>query len=1111
MKQFPHFCLLLLVAGLLAAALSHASADSDPLTHPRTHTPDGLRFTLHTGPVRYNPADSQVTAESLNRHGGPPGAPALPYYSAWIALPPDAEAVIRVQAAAPEIRQIGRLPATPDLAPDALPDDPFGAHAGSVRSLEALGLSSQPDPAIYDHDALWPSDLYTLSEPQQWRDLRLVLLTLTPVRTNPVQGTLAVTPRLDVQITFVGGQPERGRSGEISADIILNAAQARHWHALPASPPANAAPTALPVGETVWKITVTADGIHQLDYATLAAAGVPVDSLNPHTLQLLYGGNPVPYAADLPATWSYDTLPRPVAFAWVGNGNNQFEPGEALRFYGWAWDGNRHDRQYIGEENSFWLIADGSSTPMVPLDNPAGYPPVSTWLSTLTFEEDHLFTTTNTDRWHIFPNEADAWYWTRLDLPLGGQPVTQTFPISLPHVHPVGNATLTTEVLSLWNRPHSLTMQVNTAPSLTRVWNGIRSFNLVQQISADTLQPGLNSVAIGGSHSTGDRFFINRITLRYPRLLRAVDNGLTFDSADSGEREFRVDGFTEPQAGRYLVWEISDRLQPRPVPITATDLLAGGEGVTLRIGRSGPTRFIATTLDQLHTPAAIHPYTPPDLTPPAGADWLMIVDEPFRAGADLLAAHRAAHSGLLTHVVNYRDVIAQYGYGLESPEAIRNYLRAALWHWPVAPRYVVLGGDATRNPRQRPCDLCPGWDSTSQNHVLTPLRFVDRFVGHVPVDHYFTMLVGDDLLPDVALGRLSAETPDHLLHQVQKTIRYDLEQAQDAPWTRNVVFSADAADPGSSYCDQNGDILANHIPGRFVGEQFCLDHYLPLHPNSAAAKVAMRSDLFAFMAQPGAGIANYRGHGSVTGWAGGFVSSSTIQAVENSGHPAIVLSADCLDGYFALGSEVALSESAQRLDNERGSVAWWSSVGLGFAPEHTALLEALLDSAYAGEPTSLGQAVNGAKVHYLLHTLWHPSEVWLFTLQGDPALGLPRAEPLPVNLYLTPSAAEQTVLPGSAALFTLTVANTGAQPLTLALSADGVWPVVPSATSLTLGVGESAEITLTVHTPAAAIGVAADTALTVQAAGHPLSRSATLTTRTDPLWRIGLPLITHNL
>ena len=256
------------------------------------NAPDGINFTLRTPEMTLDQA-GQLNVAGLVARIDTIGAPALPYYSTLIALPPAADATVQVSVSAEKQIEANVLPA-PSLA------DPEGLaaalEAGSGIAVEDYGLAYNADPAIYADNTDYPATLYTISEPMYMRDLRVVQLTLYPLRTNPVAGTVTQAQAMQVSIQFDGAdftdlKPARSAALSDVQKQVLNYDSAENggWYSLPDAVRAATA-TSLPVGSTAYKIAIDTDGIYELSYADLQAAGMPVDSVNPNTFEMLYRG-----------------------------------------------------------------------------------------------------------------------------------------------------------------------------------------------------------------------------------------------------------------------------------------------------------------------------------------------------------------------------------------------------------------------------------------------------------------------------------------------------------------------------------------------------------------------------------------------------------------------------------------------------------------------------------------------------------------------------------------------------------------------------------------------------------------------------------------------------
>lgn len=760
----------------------------------------------------------------------------------------------------------------------------------------------------------------------------------------------------------------------LAAGLLSLFSQPLHGRPFSPQPPTT---LSFPTNRETVKITVDQDGIYQITHADLLAAGIDVTALNPNTLTMMHRG-------------------KPIATQFLGDGDDQFEAGEAIRFFGWAFDGPRIEQQFVSH-NVFWLWSGGTPTPIAATANRAdAFPTIkTTTTATVTAEIDQDFFSTWTDRWPTFPNEPDAWYWRRLPhsgIGLTAEPITATLTIPHPDTTAVPDATWLVEVTSRAKAafpgtvPHTVTISLNNGPPQQHSWNGRQNRNLTQTVPHTVLQDGTNVAT--AVITTPDVLYLNRITVTYRRRLIVANDQLHFRD-DTGSQTLQLSGLSETDPANVLVWDVTQRQRPLRVPITADHLSSTGE-LQFATDRGANGRYFVTTQTNLRTPPQIDTYTPPDLNPPhGGAAWLAITHSTLRPAAERLAAHRA-HTGLTTHVVDIADVIAQYGHGLPLPESIRAYLRHAQQTWTNPPAYVLLLGDATVNPRRRPCRWsCAGvgWDTARPTLIPTDLRFVDRFQGLIPTDHALALLDDNDPLADVAIGRIAAATLPEARAAVDKIINYEQNHADPAAWSQSLLFVADDADAAGNFCGANravGDSLPSTWP----------QHHLCLPDGTTADDVALlQAAMYQQVNQNGTFLLNYRGHGSIQHWGSGGGATILSVAAENSSlgawlndRPTVIISADCLDGHFAWPGVPSISETLLTLAH-RGTAAHWSSAGLGTDAEHTRLHRAFYDALQQPDTITIGDAIMRAKTSYYQSGA-HPSILYAFTLQGDPAMPL---------------------------------------------------------------------------------------------------------------------------
>ncbi|MBK8986046.1 MAG: DUF11 domain-containing protein [Chloroflexi bacterium] len=1016
---------------------NQTTAVSLPLISQFTQTDKGVSFVLHTA-VFQSTADGQISVGGLEDNLSIPNAPILPYYTTFIAVPPGAAVSIRVEPGQTINQQMS--------APVPTAAEPFLAFSNDEQNsllpdTPADGALSEWVPETgYSPDDWFPTAVYQLSEPVYYRDMRLAQLQLFPLRYRAADNQMAQTTELRVFITFDGATENQLRplAGDNDAyyqtlrQDILNFDQGKTWRSLPETALDWTGP-GLPLDTDTYKIHVDSDGLYAITGAELAAAGMNLAQIDPNTIQMMHRG-------------------QPVAYQFIGDPNNGFQPGDAVRFYGATFTGPRLETQFVGD-NIYWLWGGGTPTPITQRANTAGQgqPVVTTFRSTITREPENVHHSTWTNQWNQYPNEPDAWYWERVTQNVNI--LTRTYPITLPHPALTGaSAYYEVELLpreantSPTNFLYDVRATINNYPVQGQVtWQRLRSINVTGTQPITTLLAGVNTASVifatDRSASPGDPIvFLNRISVSYDRRLTADNNQLLFDKQNNpGVQQFEVNNFSQNQLSQILVWDISDPLRPEQINLSSSDISGSGPYTYTFTGLDAADgRYLATTSANVRSVKQISQYIPHSLQPAGGADWIAISHNLFITEAQRLAAHRAdpQFGGLAAHVVDINDLINQFGYGLPLPESIRHYLGYALATWPTAPSYVVLVGGGTINPRNLPCPVSTAgcraqWDPNQPNFVLTDIVFTDRFQGAVPSDHTFVTLIGDDLAPDIAIGRLVANTTTEANAIVSKIIRYDQNLLTPADPQRHLLFVADNADTGGNFCLENTNLGAN-LPPSLLQSHVCLDVATEADTNR------VRDEMKSHIDSEGVNILNYRGHGGVQFWASppifnvnplsggyaGLVYITTTTPISgfwaNVTRPLIIISADCLDGHFGFPGEPALSRTFMAMGGV-GAAAHWSSTGLGFTSEHTVLLNNLYAGAFELGLPSLGQAINHAKMVYYTNGQ-HPSELYSFTLQGDPAMQLYRPD---LNLEKSSPQSALPVYPGDAVTFHLTVQNNG--------------------------------------------------------------------------------------
>jgi hypothetical protein len=352
------------------------------------------------------------------------------------------------------------------------------------------------------------------------------------------------------------------------------------------------------------------------------------------------------------------------------------------------------------------------------------------------------------------------------------------------------------------------------------------------------------------------------------------------------------------------------------------------------------------------------------------ADYIMITHQDLRESILPLAEWRR-NQGLTVQVVTATEVYDQFSYGLEDPAAIREFLRYAHANWtePV-PQYVLLVGEASYDY----LDNLHG-----SNKSLVPTYLVDTaFSGETLSDNWFVCLDDEDVLPDMAIGRLPVSTADEARAVVGKIIAYE-RAAPGGDWRRRVVLVADGTVP--SFAAQS-DLLA--------------EESVPLQYDVSRVYGSSLDDVPSVVAQElGAGslIVNYAGHGSMDTWSEDkLFSSEQIDSLGNDGRQPMMIFMSCLLGFFGHPERDAMAEDLL-LAQDSGAVAVFAPSSLTISTDQGPLDRALVRILLEEGAPPVGLAILEAKRSASTETQGQRDVIETFTLLGDPALRLVSSSP----------------------------------------------------------------------------------------------------------------------
>ncbi len=991
-----------------AAALSPANAPTTTLpaadaggnSLQMTTGATGLILDLSTNayqmaPVTLDGADFlRLTAPDTTPMGDP-GAPEIPVRRVLLAALAGATIQVTVLRSDEETVGLNGLlaPVPHTSARPALPpsDESFTGRPAGLDDSYVL------DDQVAQRNAWLPDGLVSVDSDGYLRDQRVVSVSLHPFQVNLAQRTLRIVRHLQVRVDFIG-QPVMATDAasvspyeSILRSQVLNYEQGKAWRLSPAQIPLDARPAAANISRPAdtgerWRIEVDHDGLVALDYDTLRDAGMPVDATDPRRFRL----------------WRDQ---QEVAILVEGESDGRFDATDRILFYG------EQMRSHYTDVNVYWLTR--GSAPGLRMTTRAAAPqagaPTSSFRQMLRFRESHFYLSD-------LPREegADHWYWTSWSTGRRGEVPTHTITVTLPGLLPDVSGVLTATLRPVLygqssdyfiNPDHHLRFLVNGVVIGHAYFDGMSPFDQTYVFNQSLLQTGNNVFQLNSVTDTGlaqESGYVQWYEVSYWQAGNALDDQFMFSGA---QPLYQVRGFS---GSNLILLDLSNPLAP--VRLTDYALDPVGNTADLRFSDGGRSaRYLAINRLLAAAPRSVSADAPSSLASTSNqADLIVISHANFLDALTPLVNLRQSQ-GLRVALVNVQDVYDEFSGGVFDAEALHDFLAYAFYHWQSpAPRFVLLVGDGHY-------DFKNFYGGNVPNFIPPYLKMVDPYVGETATDNRLVTVVGDDALPDMAIGRLPVNTYDEINAMVGKIVAYETMPI-NGDWTMRHLFISDNPDSAGNFWE-----LSNAVADVLVRPPYVVNKIYYGQPPYTSPLPTRQAIVNAY--NQGALIISYVGHSSIPWWAAEILFSTTqVPLLNNAERTPIMLPMTCYDGYYQDPRFPSLGEAVVRV-NGRGAVASWSPTGLGVAHGHDYLERGFYTSVFINGNPNLGDATTAGKVNLYGGDPRFLDLLDTFLLFGDPAMNVALIDTdLQVSDQVLPAS---PLVQGSMVTYTMQFTNAG--------------------------------------------------------------------------------------
>lgn len=467
---------------------------------------------------------------------------------------------------------------------------------------------------------------------------------------------------------------------------------------------------------------------------------------------------------------------------------------------------------------------------------------------------------------------------------------------------------------------HTVEVLLNGAHLGTMKYEDRESGRLDAAIPKGLLKEGDNTLTLKPVGPEEDVSLFDTARVTYDHLFTADDDALEFVAPTGAS--IRIDGFSGDDVRLLDITSPNDVVELNVASVGNSSPFA----IAFKVPDGGPRRMLALRPSRAVNASALKNASSNLRDAANGADLVMIAHASLTEALAPLVELRQSQ-GLKVFVANVEDVYDEFGFGEPSAEAIRGFLAETQKRWQLKPRYVLLAGDATMDPRNYLGFGIPNF---------VPTKTVRTSYMETASDDWLVDF-DDNEVADLPIGRLPARTALELDVMVANIV------AQSEAAARGALILSDASDEHSDFEGTAETLLARIASNHDV----------------SWVTAGTPNDVFAAL-QSGPAVVDYVGHGSVDVWGeGDLLNLENLSALDRPG-PAVVLSMTCLNGFFNdLYTEESLAEALIKVPGGAAAV-WASSSVTSLAGQEPMNLAAM--SAVLSEKGTLGDALFEAKL-----------------------------------------------------------------------------------------------------------------------------------------------------
>ncbi len=807
-----------------------------------------------------------------------------------------------------------------------------------------------------------------------------------PIQYNHAQKTAKLYTDLLVQIHIKGDKSKRFSGSANYLDgfadkMIINDEFSKYWRK--EKEPESASYKRQNETEiSQFKFIIGKKGIYKIDYTFLKDTLqtwidsleteydvlLKIDEINPKYLQLHNMGEQVP-------------------IYFYGQDDESFDEGDYFEFYADIHHGEDCFYNPFSWENVYFLsYEEGTLGTRLAIEDgglyetdPYSYRKVYNFDTNMHFENQSIYSKLS----QVSQVREDLWFWQQISAPN-----MTNFTIQL--YDPLQTNARSAEVKICFfgetyssdenTGEHHALSYINSSQIGSEYWYNQNEKIMTGTMSNDKLNNGNNQIYIslpGDTDASYDRILLDYIDINYWRECIAHEDMLEFNKPTSfspGLMQFEINEFTVPHIDVYKIGV--SKFENLSIE---SGLPEGGAPYVLTFQDQvldNNTKYLAVSDSRKLVPKEVLPDFPSNIRNPSEQAGYIVISKREFLEEDFFydfAAHWYDEKGLIVKTVSIESIYDEFNHGLCSDQAIKDFISYAYNNWQEpALQYVLLLGDACYDERPT---------SPQKEYSIVPTHMSWSYhVGATVDDNWFVAIVGDDELPDLAIGRIPIWETEQILPVFAKTIQYNTQPNFNDNWRNHLMLIAGGS---GVFEDQSQRLNKNYIPKSFRVSRIYAqaDHDDPYWGSTTNIKDYI---------DDGTGFIQFMGHGGGQIWSDlNLMNLGDISTLFNDNYP-IISSLTCYTSNFEYPGMSCLGE-AFVLEAGKGAIGFFGGAGKAFLDQDEDLGAYFLQSIFTFGERNSATICNVAKVEYALKFPWDSAHlVFLrsFNYIGDPAIDI---------------------------------------------------------------------------------------------------------------------------